>query len=211
MEEVKLVKKEKKHKKVNPDLFTLFWSNLYISAFTFGGGFVIISLMKKKYVDTLHWFEEDEMLDVTAIAQSCPGAIAVNASIVVGYKIAGILGALIAVLGTIIPPILIIILIAFGYKAFQENHLVQTVLMAMSAGVAAVVVDVVINMVSKVIKDKDIFIIILMILGFSAVVFLHINVILVIGVYAAIGVVKSLFTMKKQKSQKSSESEGENV
>ena len=70
----------------------LFWSTLYLSAFTFGGGYVIVTLMKEKFVDRYHWIEEDEMLDLVAIAQSSPGAIAVNGAIVVGYKLAGIPG-----------------------------------------------------------------------------------------------------------------------
>ena len=74
-------------------LWTLFFSTLYLSAFTFGGGYVIVSLMKKKFVDEYHWIEEDEMLDLIAIAQSAPGAIAVHGAIVVGYKLAGLPGA----------------------------------------------------------------------------------------------------------------------
>ena len=72
-------------------LFHLFISTLYLSAFTFGGGYVIVSLLKKKFVDEYHWIENDEMLDLVAIAQSAPGAIAVNGAIVVGYKLAGII------------------------------------------------------------------------------------------------------------------------
>ena len=68
-------------------LVTLFFSMLSISAFTFGGGFVIVTLMKRRFVDDLHWLDEDEMLDMTAIAQSCPGAIAVNGAQV--YDIQG--------------------------------------------------------------------------------------------------------------------------
>ena len=68
-------------------LWKLFVSTLYLSAFTFGGGYVIVTLMKEKFVDELHWMEEDEMLDLIAIAQSAPGAIAVNGAIVVGYKL----------------------------------------------------------------------------------------------------------------------------
>ena len=68
----------------------LFLSTLYLSTFTFGGGYVIITLMKKKFVDEYHWIDEQEMLDMTAIAQSSPGAIAVNGAIIVGYRIAGI-------------------------------------------------------------------------------------------------------------------------
>ena len=94
-------------------LWTLFSSMLYISAFTFGGGFVIVSLMQKKFVDQLHWIDEEEMMDLTAIAQSSPGAIAVNASILVGYRVAGVPGALVTVLGTVLPPLIILSIISF--------------------------------------------------------------------------------------------------
>ena len=64
----------------------LFFSTFYLSAFTFGGGYVIITLLKQKFVDELHWISEDEMLDLVALAQSSPGPIAVNGAILVGYK-----------------------------------------------------------------------------------------------------------------------------
>ena len=89
-------------------LWKLFISTLYLSAFTFGGGYVIVTLMKKKFVDDYHWIGENEMLDLVAIAQSSPGPIAVNGAIVVGYKLAGMPGVLVAIIGTIIPPFLII-------------------------------------------------------------------------------------------------------
>ena len=109
-------------------LWTLFTSMLYISAFTFGGGFVIVSLMQKKFVEELHWLEEDEMLDMTALAQASPGAIAVNGAILVGRKLAGIPGIAVAVLGTILPPadghIRILILVrAHISAALFENQL----------------------------------------------------------------------------------------
>ena len=88
-------------------LVKLFLSTLYLSAFTFGGGYVIVTLMKKKFVDEYHWIEEDEMLDLTAIAQSSPGAIAVNGAIVVGYKLAGLPGVLVSIVATVIPPFVI--------------------------------------------------------------------------------------------------------
>lgn len=66
---------------------------------------MIVTLMKKKFVDDLHWIDEKEMLDLVAIAQSSPGAIAVNGAIVVGYKLAGIAGVLVSILGTILPAI----------------------------------------------------------------------------------------------------------
>ncbi len=83
-------------------LWKLFYSTLYLSAFTFGGGYVIITLMKKKFVDEYRWIEEEEMLDLVAIAQSSPGPIAVNGAIVVGYKLAGMAGVLVSILGTVL-------------------------------------------------------------------------------------------------------------
>ena len=109
-------------------LLKIFVSTLYLSAFTFGGGYVIVTLMKKKFVDEYHWIEEDEMLDLIAIAQSAPGAIAVNGAIVVGYKLAGMIGALTAIIATIIPPFLIISLISVFYSAFRSNYIVSEML-----------------------------------------------------------------------------------
>ena len=89
-------------------LWKLFLSTLYISTFTFGGGFVIVTFMKQKFVDELHWLEEDEMLDFAALAQSSPGAIAVNAAILVGWRVGGFIGMVTSVIGTIIPPMAIL-------------------------------------------------------------------------------------------------------
>ena len=103
----------------------LFLSTFELSACTFGGGFVIIPLMRKKFVEELGWIEEEEMLDLTAIAQASPGAIAVNASIMLGYHIAGIPGAILAVLGTVLPPLIIISIISMFYQAFRNNVIVS--------------------------------------------------------------------------------------
>ncbi|MFR9236189.1 MAG: chromate transporter, partial [Eisenbergiella massiliensis] len=99
----------------------LFFSTLYLSTFTFGGGYVIVTLMKNKFVDELHWIDEEEMLDLVAIAQSSPGAIAVNGAIVVGYKLAGLPGVLLSILGAILPPMIILSAISFFYDAFRSN------------------------------------------------------------------------------------------
>ena len=127
-------------------LIKLFFSTLYLSAFTFGGGYVIVTLMKKKFVDQYHWIDEDEMLDLVAIAQSAPGAIAVNGAIVVGYKLAGLVGAITAITATILPPFVIISLISFVYTAVRDNVIVSQVLAGMQAGVGAVIASVVFEM-----------------------------------------------------------------
>ena len=111
----------------------LFLSTLCLSAFTFGGGYVIVSLMKKRFVDELHWIDEPEMLDLIAIAQSSPGSISVNGAIVIGYKLAGLRGVLVAILATILPPFLVIAVISLFYQAFRSNVYVGRVLIMMNA------------------------------------------------------------------------------
>ena len=118
-------------------LVTLFFSMLSISTFTFGGGFVIVTLMKRRFVDDLEWLDENEMLDMTAIAQSCPGAIAVNGAILVGQRVAGAAGIIVATVATIIPPMVILSLVSYFYALFADNPYVAAVLAGMQAGVAA--------------------------------------------------------------------------
>lgn len=173
-------------------LWTLFTSMLYISAFTFGGGFVIVTFMKKKFVDDLHWINEDEMLDMTALAQSAPGAIAVNAAILVGRRVAGFTGMIVSVLGTIIPPITILAVISLFYKAFATNPWVAAVLGGMQAGVAAVICDVVWNLGTKVVKEKSAMSIAIMAGAFIATAFFKVNVIVIILCAAALGVIRLL-------------------
>ncbi|MCI6705062.1 MAG: chromate transporter [Erysipelotrichaceae bacterium] len=104
---------------------------LQISTFTFGGGFVIIGMMRKKFCDELHYVTDDEVLDMTAIAQSSPGALAVNSAIIFCYRIKGIKGACISALATVIPPIVIISVISFCYEAFSTNYYIQIALQVM--------------------------------------------------------------------------------
>ena len=158
----------------------LFTTCFYISAFTFGGGFVIIPLMRRKFVEDLKWLEENEMMDLTAIAQSSPGAIAVNAAILTGYKIGSVAGAMIAMLATVLPPVIIITVISFFYNAFRENAVVGAVMKGMQAGVAAVICDVVIRMGSGVFKEKNALFVIIMAAAFILTFFLDVNVIFII-------------------------------
>lgn len=175
----------------------LFFSTLYISAFTFGGGFVIVTFMKRKFVDELHWIDEQEMLDMTALAQSSPGAIAVNAAILVGWNVLGLPGMLIAVLGTIIPPMLILSIISFFYAAFATNLYVALVLKGMQAGVAAVILDVVCDLGSNVLKTRSALHIGLMAAAFIASFVFDVNVIIIILAAAAFGVIRALFQLRK--------------
>lgn len=186
--------KEKRHL-----YFKLFTSTFYLSAFTFGGGYVIIPLMKKKFVDDLKWIEEKEMLNMTAIAQATPGAVAVNAAILLGYRVAGVVGALMTILGTVLPPLIILSVISLFYTAFRENAVVNAVLKGMQSGVAAVIIDVVLTLGKEVIKDKDIIFILVMIAAFTATFVFNINIMYIILVSAVIGAVKIVVATRKEK------------
>ena len=177
----------------------LFFSTLYLSAFTFGGGYVIVTLLKKKFVDEYHWIEEDEMLDLVAIAQSAPGAIAVNGAIVVGYKLAGTAGALVAILATILPPFVIISVISVFYEAFRDNFLVSQMLAGMQAGVGAVIASVVWQMGEDVVRSKSAASIAIMAGAFAATCFFGVNVVAVVLVCAGIGVLRTLLARRNGK------------
>ena len=172
-------------------LFHLFISTLYLSAFTFGGGYVIVSLLKKKFVDEYHWIENDEMLDLVAIAQSAPGAIAVNGAIVVGYKLAGIIGA-------IIPPFVIITILAMCYQAFRDNWLISQMLEGMQAGVAAVIACVTYEMGNGIAKGGDKMSLLIMAGAFVAACFMNVNVIYIILTCIIFGVVRTLLKRRKE-------------
>lgn len=178
----------------------LFISTFKLSACTFGGGFVIIPLMRKKFVEELGWIGEDEMLDLTAIAQSSPGAIAVNASILVGYRVAGLGGALLTVLGTVLPPLIIISVISTFYQAFRDNTVVNMAMTGMLCGVAAVICDVVINMIKTVFQKKRVLPVIVMTGSFIAVHFFSVNVIVIVCVCGTIGVVDTLYQGRRKKA-----------
>ena len=178
-------------------LLKIFLSTLYLSAFTFGGGYVIITLMKQKFVDELHWIDDDEMLDMVAIAQSSPGPIAVNGAVIIGYKLEGIAGVFSAVLGAVLPPFVILTVISMFYSAFRNLFVVQSLLTGMKAGVSAVILSVVYDMAAGVIKGKDRVNIAVMILAFVATYFGKVNVVFVILITIAFGAVRTILREKR--------------
>lgn len=178
----------------------LFLSSFKLSACTFGGGFVIIPLMKKRFVEELGWIEEEEMLDLTAIAQSSPGAIAVNASMLVGYHVAGIPGALITVLGTVLPPLVIISVISLFYQAFRDNAVVSMAMAGMLCGVAAVIFDVVFGMMKTILRQKRMQPVMALIGAFLAVRCFSVNIVIIILVCGLIGAADTWYrnSMRKE-------------
>lgn len=179
--------------------WTLFVSTFSLSAFTFGGGYVIVPLMKKKFVENLKWIEEEEMLNIVALSQSSPGAIAINCSILVGYRMAGIPGSIVTVFGTVLPPLIILTVISFCYEAFKSSTVVNALLKGMQAGVAAVIVDVVIGMSGKIFKTKQIFSILMMLGAFIAAFVFDVNVALIIIICGIIGAAAVIYREKNGK------------
>lgn len=180
-------------------LWELFKATFTLSAFTFGGGFVIVSLMKKKFVEELGWLDEEEMLDITAIAQSSPGPIPINASVILGYRMCGIIGSLVAILGTSLPPMIIISLISVFYTQFRENKIIAIALQVMRAGVAAVIFDVVLKLAENVCKTRRFSYILLMVISFFATYFFNISAMTIILICLAFGILDLCFELTRKK------------
>ena len=179
-------------------LLKLFLSTLYLSAFTFGGGYVIVTLMRQKFVNEYHWIEENEMYDLIAIAQSSPGPIAVNGAIVVGYKLGGLLDVFVGVIATIIPPFFIISCVSVFYNLFKENVFMSMMLEGMQAGVGAVIVSVVFEMVTGILRDKNIVYIFIMIGAFVANYCFKVNVVYIILICILLGVIQTMIYQRRK-------------
>lgn len=134
--------------------WTLFKTTFIISAFTVGGGFVIIPLLKGKFVDEYHWINDKDALDMVAIAQSMPGVVAVNSAIILGYRMAGILGTLVALVATVLPCLITLSIISYCYDFFIQNAYIRMVLKGMQCGATALIVNVGIDLLVKQCKKK---------------------------------------------------------
>lgn len=179
---------------------TLFLSTLYLSAFTFGGGYVIVPLMKKRFADKLGWLTEEEMLDITAIAQASPGAMAVNASILIGWRLLGALGAALSVLGTILPPLIVLSAVSAFYAAFRDNLVIAAALKGMMAGVCAVVFDVAITMTQRLSRGRKVLPAVILIAAFTAAAIFKVNAIYIILFCGVLGALLS-FHAKRTKRE----------
>lgn len=177
----------------------LFTATFLLSAFTFGGGYVIVPLMKGRFVDDLGWLEEGEMLDLTAIAQSAPGPIAVNAAILVGYRVGGPLGAALSILGTVLPPFLILSAISLCYAAFRANTIVAAALKGMEAGVSAVIASVVVDMAGDVLRKREWLSTAILVGSFAvSLLFEDLNVAWILLVCALLGILAAFWKKRKE-------------
>lgn len=170
-------------------LSTFFWSCFKISAFTLGGGYVIVPLQKRRFCDELGWIGEEKILDLVSIAQSAPGPVAINASTLMGHHLFGLKGAILAAIATVLPPLLILSVVSLFYEAFATNRIVRAVLSGMQAAVAALIANTVIGMASKLIKTRSVFLIGLLIVCLALALFTKINVVFIILLAALASVI----------------------
>ena len=149
--------------------------------------------------ERLHMTQPAVTRAIQELAQSSPGAIAVNAAILVGWRVGGALGMAVAVVGTILPPMIILSVISLFYAAFATNPYVALVLRGMQAGVAAVILDVVCSLGAGVVKERSALSIVLMIAAFLATFVLDVNVVYIILAAALVGVGKILVLRRARK------------
>ncbi|SHE14102.1 chromate transporter, chromate ion transporter (CHR) family [Chlamydia abortus] len=173
--------------------------NLFISTFTFGGGYVVVPMIRKYFVSQKKLFGEDELVDMAAIAQSAPGAIAINLSTLAGFRVAGKTGAVISCITSVIPSLVILVIISMFYIAFAANPLVSAVLKGMQAGVAALIVDFVVDMCSMIVKQRSLFLTLMIPTAFLASFIFGINVAIILAVCCFLCVMRVWWNERRQK------------
>lgn len=178
-------------------LWKLFSAFFRIGAFTFGGGYAMLSLIQKEVVEVNKWASDEEVLDYYAVAQCTPGVIAVNTATFVGYKTKGVIGAICATFGVVLPSLIIISVIAAALQNFMDYEIVGHILAGIRVAVAVLIINAVITMGKKAIADK--LCAVLAIISFIvSVVFSSVSPVFIVLAAALIG----LATMKKGGAKK---------
>ena len=176
-------------------ILTLFLTFFKIGAFTFGGGYAMIPLIQREIVEKHGWMNDEDILDIFAIAESTPGPIAINSATFVGYRAAGVLGSVCATLGVVLPSFVIILLLSFVLRQFQELRAVQYAFAGIRAGVLALLIKALINMYKKSPKGWPAYVV----MGGSFVLtaFLKVNILVIILACAVFGLVTSLILERR--------------
>ena len=179
-------------------VFQLFITFIKIGAFTFGGGYAMVPLIQRETVEKKKWINDDDILEIVAIAESTPGPIAVNSATFVGYKTAGVLGAAAATIGVVLPSFTIIYFISFVIDKFENNTAVKYAFSGVRAGVLALIIKALWTMSKNSAKNIISFIITAFAFIFAA---LNINVIYIILACAVTGIVSSLIMSGREKKK----------
>ena len=182
-----------------PNCWAIFVHTLTLSAFTIGGGYVMIPMMKERFVEKLGWISGDDLAELTALGQSAPGAMVVNACAMMGYKLLGFRGAVCAVVGTALPPLVILSIVCTFYELIRDNRFVSAAFRGMRAGVAAVIADTVVTMAAPYMKKTELLSICIMVLAFAAAFFFDINVAFIIISCGALGAIIGAVRQRRKK------------
>lgn len=177
----------------------LFWLTFKISSMTFGGGFVIIAFFKKMMVEKLGWMREEEMLDLLAVAQCSPGAIAVNAAFLIGYRLAGALGTSVTVFATVLPPFVVNLAAYYGYRQLSHLPVMRGVMAGIQAAVAAILLEIALTLVIRQIKGRSPVAIITISAVFLSLFIFSVNVAFIILACVGVGMI---FCRPKTKEEK---------
>lgn len=174
---------------------TLFWQIFYgffkIGAFTFGGGFAMIPLIKREVVATRGWLGEEEFVDIIGIAQSSPGPVAVNTAIFSGYKIAGLAGAIVGLLGVVLPSFMVILILTTFLLQYQSANWMQAIFKGVRPAIFAQIVAAGIDIAKSTMKNT--FAIAVGVIGLVLLVLVDVHPIFVIAAAAATGILYSKF------------------
>ena len=163
----------------------LFFSFLRFGLFTFGGGWSIVAQMQKRFVEEKQWLTDEDLLDLTSIGRSLPGIMICNTSTLFGHHIAGVPGALAALIGIVIPPFLVMIGVTTIYDLFRENTAVSWAMMGVRAAVVPIILSALLRLLRAGIKDA--FCAGLAILAFFLCLFSGLSNVLIILIGAALG------------------------
>ncbi len=172
-------------------LWQLFYTFFKIGAFTFGGGYAMISVVEDEVVGKRNWITSNDMLDMLIIAESTPGVIAVNTATSVGYRTRGVMGAVVATLGVVLPSFLIIFGLSFAIEALSDNVWYQSAFAGIQVCVLVLIANAFIKM-SKQVKF-DIFATVCLVVALGVTLFVDISVVLLIIAGGVAGIVYSHF------------------
>ena len=136
-------------------LAELFLSMMKVGLFTFGGGYAMISVLTKTCVEKKRWLTQDEMMNLTVVAESTPGPIAINCATYVGYKMAGMMGAVLATLGIVLPSFLILYIISMFLEHFLEYQVIAAACRGIKVGVSLLILDAGLTMLKKMKKKPQ--------------------------------------------------------
>lgn len=181
-------------------LADLFCTYFRVGIVTFGGGYAMIPILEREIVKKKNWVTEEELLDYYAISQCTPGVIAVNAATFVGYKKAGVLGAILATLGVITPSILIITIIANMMSVFSDNKYVESAFRGISIAVCALIFTTVVGLIKK--NIKNIFSVFLALGAFVAIGIFKLSPIIVVLSVLALSLIRFAITNRKAQKNK---------